>query len=409
MSDKLLTSKEKYAYYEYIYKRKLHRSATWASLSSFAGVFALSIYLLCHLCFSDKAVSSVYTDKIFYYINYPLAKLFGYIPFSVAELLLYVFIICTVVFLFKTIYATVETVMLYFRMKKQGYYPERRSMLRPAGNLGLRFVSVFCIIVTVFIFFGGINYTGMTFSEKAEYTADNYTVEQLRQFCYIMGKNVSETRQALETKIDGSIDEAYSEYNPYKLVEEAKKAYNLLPQKYNSSHTDYPTVKFAYSSIVMSNIHITGIYPYVLPEAIVNIHTPIMSLPHTICHEMAHQRGFAREDEANFIAYMACLQSDNPIFAYSAYYTAFSYAMDELRYYDTKTWTAIMDSVDKNVKKDISCENAYWSQFETLSHEFTSGVNDTYLSVMNVEDGVKNYGKVVELLLAEAIQSGVIK
>ena len=45
----------------------------------------------------------------------------------------------------------------------------------------------------------------------------------------------------------------------------------------------------------------------------------------------------------------------------------------------------------------------------SLKHEFTSGVNDTYLSVMNVEDGVKNYGKVVELLLAEAIQSGVIK
>jgi len=406
---KILSTKEKYIKNDYIWARKLYRSATVASISSFVGVLALAIFALCHFCFFDITVTEIYTNKVFYYINFPLREILQFIPFSVSELLLYIFIVCSIVLIFKTIFHTVKSIILYIRMNKEGNLPERRSMLRPVAHLGLRFVSVFCVCVAVFIFFGGINYTGAAFAQKNNYTQDGYTVEQLRELCCILAEEVSLTRQVLETNPNGSINETYSGYNPYRLAEEAKTAYSRLPAEYNSARKDYTAVKFAYSSEIMSNFHITGIYPYLLPEAVVNINTPIMSLPHTICHEMAHQLGFAREDEANFIAYMACLQSDNALFAYSAYYTAFSYAMNELRLYDTENWQLIMQNADKNVIKDMERENAYWNHFETVSSEFTSEVNDTYLSIMTVEDGVKSYGGMLELLLEEAIRSGAIK
>ena len=404
-----LSVKEKYIQNDFIWTRKIYHSATVASISSFVGVLALAIFALCHFCFFDITVTEIYTNKIFYYINFPLRKILQFIPFSVSELLLYIFIVCSIVLISKTIFHTVKSITLYIRMNKEGYLPERRSMLRPIAHLGLRFVSVFCVCVAVFIFFGGINYTGSTIAQNQNHSQDGYTVKQLRELCYILAEEVSITRQVLETNPNGSIDENHSEYNPYKLAEEAKIAYNRLPEEYGITHKDSSIVKFAYSSEIMSNFHITGIYPYLLPEAIVNINTPIMSLPHTICHEMAHQQGFAREDEANFIAYMACLQSDNPLFAYSAYYTAFSYAMNELRLYDTESWNNIMEHVDKNVLKDMDFENTYWNQFQTVSSEFTSSVNDTYLSIMTIEDGVKNYGRMLELLLEEAIRSGAIK
>ena len=405
----LLSVKEKYIKNDYISTRKVLRSATIASISSFAGVFALAVFALCHFCFSDSAVTEIYTNKIFYYINWPVRKITQYIPFSVAELLLYIFVACSIVLIFKTIFHTVKSVILYIRMYKEGYLPEKRSMFRPLANLGLRFISVFCVCVAVFIFFGGINYTGATLAQKNDHPQDGYTVKQLRELCLILAEDVSLTRQVLETNVNGSINETYYGYNPYNLAEEAKIAYSRLPGEYNSVHKDYPAVKFAYSSEIMSNFHITGIYPYLLPEAVVNINTPIMSLPHTICHEMAHQRGYAREDEANFIAYMACLQSDNALFAYSAYYTAFSYAMNELRFYDAESWELIMQSINKNVIEDMEQENAYWKQYETISSEFTSAVNDTYLTIMTVDNGVKSYGGMLELLLAEAIRSGAIK
>lgn len=405
----LFSEKEQYIQHDSYYIRKIHRSAKVASISSFAGVFALTVFALCHLYFSDSTVTEIYTNKIFYYINWPIRKMTQYIPFSVAESLLYIFVACSIVLIFKTIFHTVKSVILYIRIYKEGYLPEKRSMFRPLANLGLRFVSVFCVCVAVFIFFGGINYTGATLAQKYSHPQDGYTVKQLRELCLILAEDVSLTRQVLETNVNGSINETYYGYNPYNLAEEAKVAYSRLPSEYNSAYKDYPAVKFAYSSEIMSNFHITGIYPYLLPEAVVNINTPIMSLPHTICHEMAHQRGYAREDEANFIAYMACLQSDNPLFAYSAYYTAFSYAMNELRFYDAESWELIMQSINKNVVEDMEQENAYWKQYETISSELTSAVNDTYLTIMTVEDGVKSYGGMLELLLAEAIRSGIIE
>lgn len=406
---KSFSTKEKYTLAELKYKRILHRSSAIASISSFVGVLALAIFFMCHICFSDASITKVYTNRIFYYINWPAEKLSEYIPFSIAELLLFIFLSCLLVCITRTIYNTFCAVFLYFRMRKEGFYPQRRSMVRPVANLGLKFVTVFCICVSVFIFFGGINYTGSSISERADLPSGSYSVDQLRQFCIVSAKNVSETRQALKKNVNGSIDETYYEYNPYRMAETARQAFKNLPTEYSAVYNDLPPVKFAYSSKIMSNIHITGIYPYIFPEAVVNIHTPIMSLPYTICHEMAHQIGYAHEDEANFIAYIACLQSDNPLFAYSAYYNAFSYAMNELYYYDLEAWSAIRNSVDVGVLKDLERESEYWKQFETISHEFTSSVNDAYLTIMNVEGGVQSYSKVVELLVADAISSGIIK
>ena len=398
-----------YTHIEYLQQKKLYRSTSFAGIGAFTGFIALVVYGLCHLCFEDITVSAVYSDGIFYYINYPLRKLSEFLPFSLAELLLYIAIICFTVFLIVTIYNTVVAVKLYFRIKRSGKHPEKRFMFRAAENFALRISAVFCFLIAAFIFFGGINYTGATFAERAGYRLGGYTVSQLEELCLYLGQNVSNTRQALVTNPDGSINEQYYAYNPYRLADEAKVAYSRLPAEYNSRHKDYPVVKFAYSSNIMSNIHITGIYPYVFPESVVNINTPIMSLPHTVCHEMAHQRGFAREDEANFIAYMACLQSDNPLMAYSAYYTAFTYAMDELYYYDSITWKIIMNAVDSGVRDDIEREHAYWKQFDTISSEFTSSVNNTYLTIMDVQDGVQSYSRMVELLLAEAVRSGTIE
>ncbi len=134
-----------------------------------------------------------------------------------------------------------------------------------------------------------------------------------------------------------------------------------------------------------------------------------MSLPHTICHEMAHQRGFAREDEANYIAYLACIHSDNPLFVYSGYYTAFTYAMDQLYLYDQKSWQEISSATSSGIWLDNLEESNFWQQYQTVSSEFTGSVNDTYLTVMDVDDGVHSYGRMIDLILAEEKQKGTIQ
>lgn len=394
---------------EYRERRKFWRTVVAAAVCGGLALFSVGVYLLCRYVFPSDKISEFYTDKLFYYISWPIKKVIAYFPFSVAEIALYASIAAILFWFINMLVGTVRAGRRCYIRKKQNVPIEGFSLLRPLVQLVLRLSSFICVIVSAFVLFGGINYTSLTFSEKAGYELEEADVDQLSQLCRLLSARAAAARLTLALEADGTINENYADYNPFRLIDDALDAYQNLPEEYAYLKRDYPRAKLAVSSPVMSNIHITGIYPYIIPEAVVNAQTPIMSLPHTICHEMAHQRGFAREDEANYIAYLACIHSDNPLFVYSGYYTAFTYAMDQLYLYDQKSWQEISSATACGIWLDNLEESNFWQQYQTVSSEFTGSVNDTYLTVMDVDDGVHSYGRMIDLILAEEKQKGTIQ
>lgn len=390
-------------------RRKFWRTVVAAAVCGGLALFSVGVYLLCRYVFPSDKISEFYTDKLFYYISWPIKKVIAYFPFSVAEIALYASIAAILFWFINMLVGTVRAGRRCYIRKKQNVPIEGFSLLRPLVQLVLRLSSFICVIVSAFVLFGGINYTSLTFSEKAGYELEEADVDQLSQLCRLLSARAAAARLTLALEADGTINENYADYNPFRLIDDALDAYQNLPEEYAYLKRDYPRAKLAVSSPVMSNIHITGIYPYIIPEAVVNAQTPIMSLPHTICHEMAHQRGFAREDEANYIAYLACIHSDNPLFVYSGYYTAFTYAMDQLYLYDQKSWQEISSATSSGIWLDNLEESNFWQQYQTVSSEFTGSVNDTYLTVMDVDDGVHSYGRMIDLILAEEKQKGTIQ
>lgn len=394
---------------EYRERRKFWRTVVAAAVCGGLALFSVGVYLLCRYVFPSDKISEFYTDKLFYYISWPIKKVIAYFPFSVAEIALYASITVILFWFINMLVGTVRAGRRCYIRKKQNVPIEGFSLLQPLVQLVLRLSSFICVIVSAFVLFGGINYTSLTFSEKAGYELEEADVDQLSQLCRLLSARAAAARLTLALEADGTINENYADYNPFRLIDDALDAYQNLPEEYAYLKRDYPRAKLAVSSPVMSNIHITGIYPYIIPEAVVNAQTPIMSLPHTICHEMAHQRGFAREDEANYIAYLACIHSDNPLFVYSGYYTAFTYAMDQLYLYDQKSWQEISSATASGIWLDNLEESNFWQQYQTVSSEFTGSVNDTYLTVMDVDDGVHSYGRMIDLILAEEKQKGTIQ
>ena len=394
---------------EYRERRKFWRTVVAAAVCGGLALFSVGVYLLCRYVFPSDKISEFYTDKLFYYISWPIKKVIAYFPFSVAEIALYASIAAILFWFINMLVGTVRAGRRCYIRKKQNVPIEGFSLLQPLVQLVLRLSSFMCVIVSAFVLFGGINYTSLTFSEKAGYELEEADVDQLSQLCRLLSARAAAARLTLALEADGTINENYADYNPFRLIDDALDAYQNLPEEYAYLKRDYPRAKLAVSSPVMSNIHITGIYPYIIPEAVVNAQTPIMSLPHTICHEMAHQRGFAREDEANYIAYLACIHSDNPLFVYSGYYTAFTYAMDQLYLYDQKSWQEISSATSSGIWLDNLEESNFWQQYQTVSSEFTGSVNDTYLTVMDVDDGVHSYGRMIDLILAEEKQKGTIQ
>ena len=151
----------------------------------------------------------------------------------------------------------------------------------------------------------------------------------------------------------------------------------------------------------MSYTEITGIFfPFTL-EANVNTSIPDFAIPYTMCHELTHLRGFMREDEANFIAYLACVEYDDIEFQYCGTMLALIHASNALYEQDRILYDEVRTTYGEGVLQDFKANNTYWSKYEdTVISTVSNQMNDSYLKANNQKDGVQSYGRMVDLLLA---------
>jgi IMP dehydrogenase len=125
-------------------------------------------------------------------------------------------------------------------------------------------------------------------------------------------------------------------------------------------------------------------------------------IPFTICHELSHFKGFMREDEANFIAYLACNSSDSAEFKYSGKLNALIYTLRALNDHATVSeYMAVYDLIPDQIKAEIIYNNLYWYERTTPVTTMAKAANDQYLQANAQADGVSSYGRIVDLLLAE--------
>jgi len=155
------------------------------------------------------------------------------------------------------------------------------------------------------------------------------------------------------------------------------------------------------SSSLMSYLGIGGIYAPFTGEANVNATLPDWDRPFTICHELAHQRGFAREDEANFLAYLACRSHPDRDFQYSGTFQAALYAMGALRAADPSAYGVLRRAVPAPLERDLAALAAWRARYKSRLSAVQDRVNDTYLRSQGQSEGVRSYGRMVDLLLAE--------
>lgn len=151
----------------------------------------------------------------------------------------------------------------------------------------------------------------------------------------------------------------------------------------------------------MSYTGITGIYIPYTGEANVNINSTDFMLPSTVAHEMAHQRGFAREDEANYIAYLTCSMHPDRDFQYSGVMLALIYSMNALAENDIEAYKVLRSKYSEGVKNDLRYDAEFWAKYEGKTQEISNNVNNTYLKSNGQKDGVQSYGRMVDLLIAE--------
>jgi len=152
-------------------------------------------------------------------------------------------------------------------------------------------------------------------------------------------------------------------------------------------------------SRILSYMDFTGFFFPFTAEANVNTDFAPGLFASTVAHELAHQRGVAKEQEANFVSVLACLDYGDADYCYSACMLAYTHLGNALHGADYAAWELVYSGLSESVKLDFAANRAYWAQFETPVQAVTTTVYEGFLQSYDQTLGMKSYGACVDLLV----------
>lgn len=159
------------------------------------------------------------------------------------------------------------------------------------------------------------------------------------------------------------------------------------------------SAKGIYFSRLLSYFDFTGFFFPFTAEANVNTDFPPGQFAATVAHELSHQRGVAKEQEANFTAVLASLAYGDTDYCYSACMLAYVYLGNALASADAGAWELVYRGLSDGVKADLNADREYWRRFETPVQTVSNTVYEGFLKSYDQTLGLKSYGACVDLLV----------
>ena len=132
----------------------------------------------------------------------------------------------------------------------------------------------------------------------------------------------------------------------------------------------------------------------------------VLRPPATVLHELAHQRNVASEAEANFLAVIAGLKSDDTEFQYSSALLGYIHLSNALYTADRDLWRSVSAALNDDVRADLTDNSAYWAQFKTPASDAAEAVYTSFAQSYEQRDIMKSYGDCVDLLAAYYLKEG---
>jgi len=328
-------------------------------------------------------IENLYSSFFYKIIASILSAITGVLPFSLAELIIVSFSTFILWYISKTIL---------------NLYKGKNKRLNIFRNFILNTLAVLGIIYFSFQLLWGFNYQRFTLDKIFQLDVRNSSSKELGSLCEILVNNSNALRKKVVENQNGIMK---LPYNKKYILKTAQLGYDIASLKYPKLKGNYGTPKGILLSIPMCYTGITGFYFPFTNEANINMAEPDSFLPFTTAHEMAHQRGFAKEDEANYIAYIACINHPDVNFQYSGTLTALSYSFNALRKSDSQNFKQLILTCSTGVLNDLNYNQHFWVGYAGPVQTVGDKINDTYLKAQNQESGTKSYGAMVDLLLAQ--------
>lgn len=329
---------------------------------------------------APEAVETFYSEKLYPVIRDAVSTATRQLPFSVAEFSLYFVAVLISVL-------AVKRLIKLILLKKEAF---------------IRFLSfVISLIIaasyTVFAFYAmwGLNYYRTPIAKRFDLPERKYTAEELYEVCTDLAEKAKALREEVRVDTGGVFCGSFDE-----MKKSVAEAYARFGAARPSFKANVPEVKSVMASEYLSRCGISGIYIFLTEEANVNTNEPFLYLPFSAAHETGHFIGYAREEEASFLAFLVCREAQDPAVAYSGYMHALVNCGNALAAADAELYAELRAYYSAGMNADLADYSAYYNKyFGTKTWEKSNELNDSYLKINSQEKGVLSYNEDVSLIL----------
>jgi hypothetical protein len=327
-------------------------------------------------------VETYYSRTTFPRIGRALSLVNGLVSFSLGELLviaLLAFFIAAVVY---------QALQLYQRRKRP---------LQVLKQIALSLLWGLSLAALLFLLIWGLNYDRQPLSQSLSLAKQTPSDEQLEEISRaIIDAANANYAESHENGIHPNLPPS----ELYALIESGYQTVPLLKEVCRGRYAQPKPVRF---SGIMSWLGISGVYMPFTGEANYNRIQPDFDLPYVIAHEKAHQCGIAREDEANFVAFLVCSASTNSFVRYSGYLNGLR-VVNELNFSAPDRYRVVRETLGDGPRADLRARAAFWARFQGRATAVSHRINNSYLRANNVPGGTRSYSEDVALIISYYLQ-----
>jgi len=277
------------------------------------------------------------------------------------------------------IFFVIRAVFLIFRKRKSGIKINVPVILT-------KILHTVLILFIVFKLLWGLNYDRPPIHQQLHIPYSKYNEHELvRLTRFFIGRlNALQPHVRFDTTYTLSV-----------LREKAVLAYQQNSSGNALFRYKTPSVKAPLSSWLTSKTGIEGYYNPLSAEANINMLLPAWVLPFVTCHEMAHQQGIAREDEANLLGYLTAVQSDDVNFQYSACYSMLRYLLFEVQLKSPDDYEALYQEISPEILVNFKAERVFWQKYNSQMSSYMNVAFDKFLKLNRQKSGIQSYRNIV--------------
>ncbi len=318
-------------------------------------------------------IENYYSKGLYLFTSRLLRYTFGWLPFSFGDL----FYALAIIYMARWV----------FRNRRRYFKDTKRW-----------FADVFSFVAIIYLafhLFWGMNYYRLPLNETL-HLDKNYTTDKLVD---ISKRLILKTNNIHSQIVNNDTIKVEMPYSKQSMLKMAPEGFTNLQKEF--PHLEYHprSIKKSLFSLPLTYMGFSGYLNPLTNEAQVDALIPAYKFPTTACHEIAHQLGYAAENEANFIGCLAAIHNKDIYFEYSGYAFALRHCINEVYKRDPELAKELMGTIHNGVKKNYKEVQDFWDRYQNPTEPIFKTTYNAYLQANNQAAGMESYSYVVALIV----------